>query len=127
MRRGAGNDFVERRKYTARCKYQNYLTFILSLARWPGSSSSSRLDIVEYSPCCSNVNSESGFTWKNHSFVAQRFFSRWSNRVALKVTFRLQHRGRMNVARREVSSGMEPSIDCSYKLGIWIEKQLPCS
>jgi len=43
-----------------------------------------------------------------------------------KVTFRLQHRGRMNVARREVPSGMEPSIDCSYKLGIWIEKQLSC-
>lgn len=120
MRRGAiGNGSVERRKYTVRCKHRNYLTFILSLARWPGSTSSSRLDIVEYSPCCSNTNSESGFTWKNHR--SQHFFSRWSNRVVLKVTFRLQHRGRMNVARREV-----PSINCYYELEIWINEQLPC-
>lgn len=52
-----------------RCKDWNYLTFILSLARWPGSSSSSRLDIVEYSPCCSNTISESGFTWKKKTIV----------------------------------------------------------
>lgn len=85
VHRGAiGNGSVERRKYTACCKHRNYLTFILSLARWPGSNSSSRLDIVEYSPCCSYICSESGFTWKNHRFVAQRFFPR---RIVLKSNF----------------------------------------
>lgn len=83
IHRGAiGNGSVERQKYTARCKHRNYLTFILSLARWPGSNSSSRLDIVEYSPCCSNTNSESGFTWKNRSlrnvsFRGDRIESHW--------------------------------------------------
>lgn len=111
----SNSSVFEQRKYTTlRYKNRNYLTFILSLARWPGVSSSSRLDIVEYNPCCSKNISESGFTWKNQRLLRNVFSSRPN---CIESNFPIPASGkRMNRIRRDVPPSVEPSIHVVTKL-----------